>query len=42
MQQATPGSRYVEIADAGHIACIEQPAAFGKAVTDFLNALPAR
>ena len=42
MQQATPGSRYIEIADAGHIASIEQPAAFGTAVTDFLTALPAR
>ena len=42
MQKATPGSGYVEIPNAGHISCIEQPEAFGEAVTSFLSTLPAR
>ena len=42
MQQVTPGAHYVEIPDAGHISCIEQPEAFGEAVTRFLNTVPAR
>lgn len=42
MQKATPGSRYVEIANAGHISSIEQPEAFREAVTAFLRAQPLR
>lgn len=36
MHAATPGSAYMEIAGAGHIANINQPEAFTKAVQDFL------
>ncbi len=35
-----PGSRYVEIADCGHIPCVEQPAAYAAAVGAFLAGLP--
>lgn len=37
MHAATPGSAYVEIANAGHIANINQPEAFTQAVLDFLG-----
>ncbi|MGV9802872.1 alpha/beta fold hydrolase [Mycobacterium sp. NPDC003449] len=35
-QAATPGSRLVTIADAGHIVSYDQPAEFGAVVGDFL------
>jgi 3-oxoadipate enol-lactonase len=37
-QVATPGARYVEIPDAGHIANIEQPDLFAQAIVEFLDA----
>ena len=37
MAQATPGSRYVEIPDAGHVANINQPEAFNQALAEFLG-----
>lgn len=36
MAAATPGSRYLELAGAGHIANINQPAAYTAAMLDFL------
>lgn len=36
MHEATPGSRFAEIADAGHISVVEQPAAFAAAYLGFL------
>jgi len=36
MTEATPGSKYIEIKGAAHIANINQPSAFTKAVTEFL------
>jgi 3-oxoadipate enol-lactonase len=38
LNQSLPGSRYVELAGAGHISNLDQPAAFNRAVSDFLNA----
>jgi len=35
---ALPGSRYVELQDAGHISNLDQPAAFTRAIADFLHA----
>jgi 3-oxoadipate enol-lactonase len=35
--EALPGSRYVELAGAGHISNLDQPAAFNRAVAEFLN-----
>ena len=32
-----PGARYVEVAAAGHLPCIEQPAAFNAALEEFLR-----
>lgn len=37
-QAATPGARYVEIPEAGHISNIEQPELFARAIVDFLGA----
>jgi 3-oxoadipate enol-lactonase len=37
LHEALPGSRYVEIAGAGHICNLDQPAAFNRAVSDFLS-----
>ncbi len=37
MHQATPGSQFVEIDPTGHLSCLENPAAFNKAVLDFLS-----
>jgi 3-oxoadipate enol-lactonase len=36
MQKRLPGSRYVEMAGAGHISNMDRPAEFNKAVTEFL------
>jgi pimeloyl-ACP methyl ester carboxylesterase len=41
MAQHIPGARFQCLADAGHIANIEQPAAFHAALLDFLQTLPA-
>jgi pimeloyl-ACP methyl ester carboxylesterase len=41
MQARIPGSKLVVIPGAGHLANIEQPAAFNEAVMSFLGALPA-
>ena len=37
MADRVPGSEYVCIAEAGHIANVEQPAAFNAAVVEFLR-----
>jgi 3-oxoadipate enol-lactonase len=37
LNAALPGSRYVELAGAGHISNLDQPAAFNRAVADFLQ-----
>ena len=36
MQKRLPGSRYVEMAGAGHISNMDRPAEFNKAVAEFL------
>src|SRR5262245_33510382 len=38
LNEALPGSRYVELAGAGHISNLDQPTAFTRAVKDFLAA----
>jgi 3-oxoadipate enol-lactonase len=38
LNAALPGSNYVELAGAGHISNLDQPAAFNRAVTEFLQA----
>jgi pimeloyl-ACP methyl ester carboxylesterase len=37
MTSSIPGARYAEIARAGHLACMEQPEAFNKALENFLR-----
>ena len=37
MSQRIPGAEYLCLGDAGHIANVEQPAAFNAAVVDFLT-----
>jgi 3-oxoadipate enol-lactonase len=37
LHQSLPGSRYVELAGAGHISNLDQPAAFNRALAEFLN-----
>jgi 3-oxoadipate enol-lactonase len=37
LNAALPGSRYVELAGAGHISNMDQPQAFTKAIQDFLK-----
>jgi 3-oxoadipate enol-lactonase len=37
LNAAVAGSRYVELAGAGHISNLDQPAAFNRAVADFLK-----
>jgi 3-oxoadipate enol-lactonase len=37
LNAALPGSRYVELAGAGHISNMDQPQAFTKAIQDFLT-----
>ncbi len=39
MADRIPGSRFVEIADCGHIPCLEQPSAYAAAVASFLRDL---
>jgi 3-oxoadipate enol-lactonase len=39
MHEATPASRYVEIADAGHLSCVEQPDAVAEALLTFFGAV---
>jgi 3-oxoadipate enol-lactonase len=36
LKDALAGSRYVELAGAGHISNLDQPAGFTRAVADFL------
>ena len=38
LNEALPGSRYVELPGAGHISNLDQPEAFSRAVKDFLAA----
>jgi 3-oxoadipate enol-lactonase len=38
LHEALPGSRYVELAGAGHISNMDQPGAFNRAVSEFLGA----
>jgi 3-oxoadipate enol-lactonase len=38
LNEALPGSRYVELVGAGHISNLDQPKAFTRAVADFLAA----
>ena len=38
LNAALPGSRYVELAGAGHISNMDQPQAFTRAIQDFLAA----
>jgi len=37
MQEATPAAQYVEIPEAGHLSCIEQPAAVADALASFFS-----
>ncbi len=37
MQAATPAAQYVEIREAGHLSCIEQPAAVADALANFFS-----
>ncbi len=37
LHEALPGSRYVELAGAGHISNLDQPEAFTRAVADFVG-----
>lgn len=39
IHRAIPGSRYVVIPSAGHLAPVEQPSVFGDALRDFLSAI---
>jgi 3-oxoadipate enol-lactonase len=39
LNEAVPGSRYVELPGAGHISNLDQPQAFTRAMTDFLKAV---
>jgi 3-oxoadipate enol-lactonase len=38
LNEALPGSRYAELAGAGHISNLDQPEAFTRAIKDFLAA----
>src|SRR4029453_19093817 len=42
LNEALPGSRYVELAGAGHISNLDQPEAFTRAIKDFVAAKCAR
>jgi 3-oxoadipate enol-lactonase len=39
MHEKTPGSRFVTIADAGHLSAVEQPQAFATALLGFVDAV---
>lgn len=41
MHEKTPGSRFAELADAGHLSVVEQPEAFARALLDFLSDVDA-
>jgi 3-oxoadipate enol-lactonase len=41
MAEATPGSKFVEIPDAGHMSPMENPAAVNRAIDEFVEGLPA-
>lgn len=41
MHEKTPGSRFAEIAEAGHLSVVEQPQAFARALLDFLSEVEA-
>ena len=41
MARAIAGSELVSIPDAGHLPCVENPAAFNRALRGFLARLPA-
>jgi 3-oxoadipate enol-lactonase len=41
MQRRAPGSRYVELPDAGHISVMEQPQLFAEALIGFLESVEA-
>ena len=36
LKEALAGSRYAELVGAGHISNLDQPAAFTRAIADFL------
>ncbi len=38
LHQALPGSRYVELAGAGHISSLDDPAGFSQALREFITA----
>jgi pimeloyl-ACP methyl ester carboxylesterase len=40
MAAKIPGAQKIVIPDAGHAANLDQPAAFNRAVEDFLSSLP--
>ncbi|WP_018699329.1 3-oxoadipate enol-lactonase [Amorphus coralli] len=42
MQSATPDSRFVEVANAGHLSAVEKPQAFAHALLDFLSDVDGR
>ena len=42
MQAMAPGSRYVELPNAGHISVVEQPAPFAAAILDFVESIEVR
>jgi pimeloyl-ACP methyl ester carboxylesterase len=42
VQKLAKGSRYVELPDAGHSAYFESPAAFNKAIRNFLAEVGAQ
>jgi 3-oxoadipate enol-lactonase len=39
LSELIPGARYEEIKNAGHIPCVEQPAALVRVLRDFCNSL---
>ncbi|HET9773102.1 MAG TPA: alpha/beta fold hydrolase, partial [Acidimicrobiia bacterium] len=41
MAKAIPGARLEVVPDAGHVANLENPEVFNRALADFLAALPA-
>jgi 3-oxoadipate enol-lactonase len=42
MQAKAPGSRYVELPDAGHISVMEQPVLFAQALLEFVDSIEVR